>query len=437
MRHVIWPLDAIAEEALEGLGGIMRRLALLLTLVLSAVGSAEGPVEVLTLQGRPQPVATSGGHVLAGRRITGKLVSLSESGVTLEGAKGPIEIRAADLLDVRFPVAKTTVVKPKTPVVPAARTRAWVRLVDGGRISCRTLTATPRQFRVQTQYLGDITLPADRVAAVRLGALDPVVADAWTELRGRAIKRDRLVIRKEKVLDHLDGVVGEIDAKVVKFLLDGDELSVPRERVFGILFFRNAAKSNAAACQAVLQGGDTLALSAVSMREGTCQATLGTGQRVKLPVERLERLDFAASRVVYLSALVPRDIQYTPYFDVTWKYRRDRNLDGGPLRVNGMTFARGLALHSKTRLVYFLGRGHRRFQAWMGIDQLVGRRGNVHVVISADGRKLLEVDVKGTEMPRLVDLDVTDRRELQILVDYGGDLDIADHLDLADAKLVR
>ncbi|MDP7275626.1 MAG: NPCBM/NEW2 domain-containing protein [Planctomycetaceae bacterium] len=412
----------------------MRRLALLLTLVLTGVGSAEGTVEVLTLQGQPQPVATSGGHVLAGRRITGQLVSLSESGVTLQGPKGPIEIRAADLLDVRFPAAKTPVQNPKTPVV---KTRAWVRLVDGGRISCRTLTATPRQVQVQTQHLGDVTLPAGRVATVRLGTLDAAVADAWNELRGREIKRDRLVIRKGNVLDHLDGVVGEIDAKVVKFLLDGDELPVPRERVFGILFFRNVARSKPAACQAVLRGGDTLALSAVSMRAAICQATLEGGQQVKLPFARLERLDFAASRVVYLSALVPRDIEYTPYFDVTWKYRRDTNLDGGPLRVNGKTFARGLALHSKTRLVYSLARRHRRFQAWMGIDALVGRRGNVHVVISADGKKLLEADVKGTEKPRLVDLDITGLRELQILVDYGGDLDIADHLDLADAKLVR
>ena len=73
----------------------------------------------------------------------------------------------------------------------------------------------------------------------------------------------------------------------------------------------------------------------------------------------------------------------------------------------------------------------------MGIDALVGRRGNVHVVISADGKTLLETDVKGTDKPRLVDLDVTGRRQLQILVDFGGDLDIADHLDLAEARLIR
>jgi len=105
--------------------------------------------------------------------------------------------------------------------------------------------------------------------------------------------------------------------------------------------------------------------------------------------------------------------------------------------VGGQRFARGLALHSKTRLVYSLAGRHRRFQAWMGIDALVGRRGNVHVVISADGKTLLETDVKGTDKPRLVDLDVTGKRELQILVDFGGDLDIADHLDLADARLIR
>ncbi|HCK52638.1 MAG TPA: hypothetical protein DIC23_05430 [Planctomycetaceae bacterium] len=174
------------------------------------------------------------------------------------------------------------------------------------------------------------------------------------------------------------------------------------------------------------------------MVEGaTCRGTLSGGPGVSVPLEQIDRLDFAGSRIVYLSAITPRDVEHVPYFDVTWKYRRDRNLDGGPLAVGGQQFARGLAMHSKTRLVYTLAARHRRFQAWMGIDALVGRRGNVHVVISADGKTLLETDVKGTDKPQLVDLDITGRRELQILVDFGGDLDIADHLDLAEARLIR
>ena len=73
----------------------------------------------------------------------------------------------------------------------------------------------------------------------------------------------------------------------------------------------------------------------------------------------------------------------------------------------------------------------------MGIDQAVAPLGNVHVVISGDGKTLLESDVRGSDQPQNLDLDVAGVRDLEILVDFGGDLDIADHLDLADAKVIK
>lgn len=402
----------------------MTMIGLLVVLLAAPAPS----VEVLTSQDQPVPVATPQGFVLAGQKLGGSLVSLDAGGVTLQGKKGRLQVAAADLLEVRFPTKPTT----STPQ-PAS----LVRLINGARLSCRGLAATPRQARLQTAHLGDLVFPSDQVAAIRFGPLDSKVRGAWDELLGRAIKRDRLVIRKNDVLDHLDGVVGEISETVVKFLLDGDELSVPRKSVFGVIFFRKAPAATPVACRASLRGGDSLPLTKVSLKDGRWQATMVGGVAVVLPLERLERLDYSASRVSYLSGMTPRDVEYKPYFDVTWKYRRDRNLDGGPLRLDGKRFARGLALHSKTRLVYLLGGGYRRFQALMGIDHLVGGRGDVHVTIRGDGKMLLEADVKGTDKPRLINLDVTKLREIEIVVDYGGDLDIADHLDLADAKLVR
>jgi len=403
----------------------------LLACVSAAVG--QGTVEVLTLRDRPQPVATSTGHVLAGQKVSGRLVALTKKGVTVEAKGGRVEVPAAEVLDIQFRLPSDAV--PEV-VKPAA---AWVQLNDGSRIGCRGLAATPRQVKLQTEHLGDLTVPAARVTSVRFGKAGRGVIESWRDLLGREIKRDRLVILKGKTLDYLDGVVGAIDEKQVKFLLDGDEIPVPLMRVYGIIFFRKSAATSAAGtvCRAALRSGDSFGLASVSVEGTRCRGTLVSGTAVNVSVQKIDRLDFAASRIVYLSAITPRDVEHVPYFDVTWKYRRDRNLDGGPLKVGGKRFARGLAMHSKTRLVYSLAARHRRFQAWMGIDALVGRRGNVHVVISADGKTLLETDVKGTDKPRLVDLDVAGRRELQILVDFGGDLDIADHLDLADARLIR
>ena len=50
---------------------------------------------------------------------------------------------------------------------------------------------------------------------------------------------------------------------------------------------------------------------------------------------------------------------------------------------------------------------------------------------------LFEADVRGADKPREIDLDVSKVRDLEILVDFGGDLDIADWLDLADARVTK
>jgi hypothetical protein len=164
-----------------------------------------------------------------------------------------------------------------------------------------------------------------------------------------------------------------------------------------------------------------------------------TGAAAKVPSQNVRALDFSLGKVRYLSQLEPREVKHTPYFDHTWEYERDRNKDGGPLQLGDKVYARGLWIHSKTFLRYRIAGEYRRFQAVVGIDYLVARngRGDVHVVISGDGRTLWEADVRGTSDPQTIDLDVSGVRDLEILVDFGGDLDIADHLDLADARLIK
>jgi hypothetical protein len=73
----------------------------------------------------------------------------------------------------------------------------------------------------------------------------------------------------------------------------------------------------------------------------------------------------------------------------------------------------------------------------MGIDDSVRRLGNVRVLISGDSKALFDGVVKGTDAPRPLDLDVRGVRDLEILVDYGAELSIGDHLDLADARLLK
>ena len=54
-----------------------------------------------------------------------------------------------------------------------------------------------------------------------------------------------------------------------------------------------------------------------------------------------------------------------------------------------------------------------------------------------DGKPLWEGDVKGSEAPRELALDVTGAKRIEILVDYGAGLDVGDRLNLCDLRVTK
>jgi NPCBM/NEW2 domain len=385
-------------------------------ILIAAAGppSAQPPVELTTL---------------AGRRVTGALVELSADHASINDRGKEQRIPLAEVLDVRT-------VRPK-PAVPPDPRRPELTLTDGTKIYWTALRVSDRLVTVETAQLGKFTVPLTAVGSIRLASLDRQLSDAWKDLAAREVNQDMLVLAKANVLDHLDGTVGAIDDKMIHFVLDGDERTAKREKLFGIVYARRNAEAGKPVCELSLAGGDLLKAQSVGWADGQLKVGLLGGATLTLPAEQALSLDFSSGKVRYLSQLEPREVKYTPFFDQVWTYCRDRPRDGGSLRLGNKEYARGLWIHSRTFLKYRLSGDYRRFQAVMGIDQAVAPLGNVHVVISGDGKTLLESDVRGSDQPQNLDLDVAGVRDLEILVDFGGDLDIADHLDLADAKVIK
>lgn len=367
-------------------------------------------------------------QTLSGPSHAGELRQLGADVVTLETSTGPIDVPIDDALELRFRDHKST----RPP-----RKSIQVTLADGSHFSCSTFTTTSKQAKPEVVGIGKVTFRARSLARVRFAPAEGAIAKAWEEIISRQFKSDTLIVRKGEVLDFLSGVIGDVDEQTVKFLLDGEELSLPRKKVFGLIFIRRGQPKSKSKCGILLSGNGLLHARSVELAENMFSARLSTGGEIKIPIESVQALDFSQGKVVYLSAMEQQDVKYVPYFDITWKYRRDSNLDGGPLRLGGKIYSRGLAIHSRTTLRYRLRGNYRRFQAVMGIDQSLNGSGHVHVIIHADDKLLLETDVSGGDDPRVLDLNVTDARDLRILVDFGEDLDISDHLDLADARVIK
>jgi hypothetical protein len=150
------------------------------------------------------------------------------------------------------------------------------------------------------------------------------------------------------------------------------------------------------------------------------------------------RLRIEGGRRVYLSELDPAKVEETGAFGVVWPHKRDRNLDDSPLRLGGVRYERGLAVHSQARLGWELGGAYTRLRSLAGIADLVGDQGDCAASLSVDGMVVWSKDsIRGAEKPQVIDLDLTGAKKLELKVDYGARYDIADHFILADAYLIK
>ena len=415
-------------------------------LLLVAAMVAAPEAEVTTVAGRPSlvlsPTTAQRGmpvYRLEGTRHTGELVSVTSESVVLRQEGKSTTIPTAEIMDIMLtgPDAEEE----------AGTSRTRVELTDGSVVHCSAVTVEGRSATIQSSSIGEMRVPRTQLRSIRFH--EPgVLSDAWNGLKTRKSKSDLLVIQKQtkiskgektqlvKSLDFLQGAVSRVGPQAIAFQIDGNEIPVKRERVFGIVY-ANQVQDSGGSSSVYTTAGDVIRSRGLSISEGRVTVDTLAGGTIQPKMSSIRRVDFGSARVQYLSDLEPRDVKYTPFFDHVYKYRRDMNEDGQPLRIDGKVFERGLYIHSKARIVYRLAGGYRRFQACVGIDQLVGRLGDVHVVISGDGTALFEADVRGIDKPRVLDLDVKDVRDLEILVDFGRDLDISDHLDLGDAKLLR
>lgn len=96
-----------------------------------------------------------------------------------------------------------------------------------------------------------------------------------------------------------------------------------------------------------------------------------------------------------------------------------------------------MALQSRTVLSYHLPGKFRRFKATVGIDDSVRATGNARLEIKADGKMLWQGELRGSEPARELELDVSGVRRLELVADYGDDLDTGDRVDLGDARVTK
>jgi hypothetical protein len=209
------------------------------------------------------------------------------------------------------------------------------------------------------------------------------------------------------------------------------------ERIYGIVFARGASAPRRAQAIVTLVDGSRLAGNVRAGRGGVWTVTTTFGPSFELPVGVWRAVEWNNERVVYLSDLTPTRTQFEGVIHRDWPVRFDRSVVGAALSIDGREYAKGIGVHSRTTIEYALAEPFERLLVDVGIDDFVRPRGDVEFRVLGDDRVLHAVSVTGSDPPQALSIDVGGVRRLVLVVDYGRGLDVADHADWADARLIR
>ncbi len=372
-----------------------------------------------------------------GRTLAGQIVAWDADRVTIQTADGPAELPTKTLL--RFSGKKDPDDSLPEPAV-------WIRLTDGSTLTAREYVAQDGEAKITMLDNRSISLPTDAIASVRIRPNTEPVAAAWDRLITDEIDTDLLVVHKGDSLDYHRGVLRDVTEKRVHFELDGDVLPVKRSKVHGMIY-RHAASDamGEPVCRITDRSGSSWVAQSVSL-DDQLHCVTPAGLKRTFPLEQIVEIDFSEGKLVYLSELQPESVEFTPYFGtrdeipaLTERFapRMDKNFRSQPLAIDSKQYAKGLCLHSRTKLVYRLPGRFRQLKAIVGIDDSARPRGNVQLSIFGDEKVLLETAIAGTDPPKPIELDLTGVRRLTILVDFGDQFDLADHLDLCDVRIIK
>jgi hypothetical protein len=336
-----------------------------------------------------------------------------------------------------------------------------VTLVDGSTLVAVGYAVIRGRAIVQLADGGELEIPTRRLQSACFGRQDDAIKQQWTEIVSTHAATDVIVIRKvvdaggvegsEQMsvgLDHLEGVVLDIDEQVVGFEFDGTRVDVPRRKVEGVIYARaQTSDEREPLCRVRDRFGSSWNVRSFRFLEGDFELVSSAGLVFRLPGSHWTETDFTVGNLVYLTDLQPETVRWQPYLEssatpealLKWfQPKWDSGIHGGPLMLAGQAYERGLAVHSRTTITFRLTAGYRRFLATVGVDDRYRSHGQVRLVVSGERGTLFEQQISGTDEPFELDVDIQGVRRLRLLVDFGADRsDTGDHLNLANARLTK
>ncbi len=371
--------------------------------------------------------------------VVGTLVSLSlDGGLRIEVDGELQQISTADLIAVSRAEVDVSSSDEDAWGRSTGRDGVALEMVGGDRVFGRLGDDQPDSVVVETDQWGKLAVPMDGLAGVRFSSAEmPAYGDSLDWFRRDSDSADdRLLLTNGDVVR---GFIAGVSREGVRLEIGDEVNTVPfRLAVAARLVHPPAQTPPGPHAVISLVDGQRLTVLAFEWSGGKVKAKTSTGEPVEPGADRVHTIAFHGGRWEWLSAKVPSSAQHVAMLSIELKHRPDRNVLGGPLRVAGGRYERGIGVHSKSVLAYELDGAYKEFVTSFGMDDNSGRGANVKTMILVDGQQRFErSNVVAGVLHGPVRVDVAGAKRLELVVDFGLNGDIQDRFDWIEPGLVK
>jgi len=318
---------------------------------------------------------------------------------------------------------------------------ATVQLEGGDLLKGRVLRGNDEQLSIETTWQPVLEVPIVEVRGIFFDDVKPEVKTKYEEQLAKPGPDDfALVLSRDGGLTEISGRLQGFGESGLKILYEGQARSIKLERVQAVVL---AAHPATRAWKGPFQifrlaSGDAFSGAWLSQGEKTYRFKSAWGSEVEVPLEAVVEIIGRNTKMVNVSELTPVAVEQVPYFDRLIPFVRDMAWNNRPLKLDGKTYTRGLAVHSRCVLTYDLGGEFASFRAILGFDEEAGDRGRVVCRVIVDDKELFaKPDFRASEKPVPVEVPVKGAKQLRLEVDFGEEEDVGDRVIWANARLYR
>ncbi len=336
--------------------------------------------------------------------------------------------------------------KPDLAVDPKApgfeRLDAWLHLTGDEKLCGKLDRIGQDVVKITTPWQDHLDVPLSRVVGIQLGVLDRKESPESFARRLKARGSEDLLLAQTKNGEVLaiPGIVEGTEDDKLRFQYQGRLRTLPLKQVEGLVMAARSESDRTDDLRTSFTMPDHVVVSGrwKDLDTSIWKVETPWGQELKLPSADVQSVRFRGGKLTYLSDLNPSKVEETPFFGRRLPWRRDVNLAGGPIKINGQTYDRGVAVHSRCILTYDLNGRYTTFETLVGFDDASRGQGRVDCRVFADGKELYaNPDLRASDPPVKLSLPVAGVEQLRLRVDFGRGQDTGDRVIWANARLFR